>query len=360
MHRFCPPKKPSGFDKDTAAIEAAVDLAVTESQAHAAKNPNAKVKKVNFPDKWGSYKSQIAKATRGRCGYCDGSVADGQNGDVEHYYPKGAIWNLSKDASERGQDERWTAKVEGRKRDVASNWGYWWKAYDWDNYLLSCLACNQKWKLSYFPVKTEGKRKLPPRKNEKETPLLLNPFFGLEPVKHLQFLREGSIKARRKSVFGQATIDVCGLDRLALTKERRKTARTTHRLVREYNRLGNDEEESDQIMFDLFEEGNPNNRFSSIVRIIFEQDTKTSWAALTEIVITTRAPLLIDRYLKSAPNSLERKDILQDIGSLVDPEIPHSKLVQEFFEAQSNKPWIKFLSEVRKADPTVMTDDLAN
>ena len=71
---------------------------------------------------------------------------------MEHYFPKGAVWKLLEGDETRGAGEEWTPKVKGREHDAVSEWGYWWKAYSWDNYLLSCPVCNRKWKLAYFPV----------------------------------------------------------------------------------------------------------------------------------------------------------------------------------------------------------------
>src|SRR3712207_6847568 len=59
------------------------------------------------------------------------------------------------------------------------------RSYEWRNYLLACMVCNQKWKLSFFPVRAK-QRRLPPSRGVKETPLLLNPFFGPDPAKHLE------------------------------------------------------------------------------------------------------------------------------------------------------------------------------
>src|SRR5579872_3159298 len=65
-------------------------------------------------------------AMQGRvCIYC-GADIDEAGIDVEHFRPKG--------------------KVHGDE----SHGGYWWLAYDFSKYVLSCVICNQQCKRSYF------------------------------------------------------------------------------------------------------------------------------------------------------------------------------------------------------------------
>ncbi len=67
-------------------------------------------------------------AMHGRvCGYCGADVSEAGN-DVEHFRPKS---NVLED------------KAHG---------GYWWLAYDFSNYLLSCVVCNQRYKVDRFPM----------------------------------------------------------------------------------------------------------------------------------------------------------------------------------------------------------------
>ena len=59
-------------------------------------------------------------AMHGRaCAYCQSKLQAGDRGDVEHFRPK----NM-----------------------------YWWMAYDFDNYLLSCINCNRIIKGKKFPI----------------------------------------------------------------------------------------------------------------------------------------------------------------------------------------------------------------
>ena len=66
------------------------------------------------------------------CAYCQDLLTRGDRGDVEHFRPK-------KNVTENPQ-----------------HGGYWWLAYRFDNYLLSCIPCNRTLKRSHFPVADNG------------------------------------------------------------------------------------------------------------------------------------------------------------------------------------------------------------
>lgn len=59
------------------------------------------------------------------CAYCQGTLTHSDRGDVEHYRPKAM---------------------------------YWWLAYSFTNYLLSCARCNRTYKRSKFPLFPNSKR----------------------------------------------------------------------------------------------------------------------------------------------------------------------------------------------------------
>jgi uncharacterized protein (TIGR02646 family) len=63
-------------------------------------------------------------AMHGRsCAYCDRELPGTDRGDVEHFRPKNV---------------------------------YWWLAYHFENYLLSCSACNSAYKINKFPILPPG------------------------------------------------------------------------------------------------------------------------------------------------------------------------------------------------------------
>lgn len=239
--------------------------------------------KVEFSPKWREYKATFAEAQYGKCGYCEMMVIGGQAGDVEHYWPKGEVWQLKNDPSTWGQERKWASSVDGRKRDVVSDRGYWWRAYDWSNYLLSCTVCNEYWKLSFFPVE-ENPRTLPPSEDILETPLLLNPFDPLrDPVHHLQFNDLGQVEPKDNSGFGFETIRTCGLDRESLRRARAEKALRAYKLTSDLSKAM-DEGEIKTVLKDFFELGKEEYVHSGMVRTIFEQWCGMTWKELYDLV----------------------------------------------------------------------------
>ena len=147
-------------------------------------------------NRWKPAKEQLLAETRDKCAYCEASISVVAFGDVEHYRPKSV---------------------------------YWWLAYCYDNYLVSCQICNQRFKKDLFPI--QDRRMLGPvlyrnttdafidskagaivpnpliqdevnefiREHKQERPLLLNPYFD-EPSEYFAYraddvLREVEITA---------------------------------------------------------------------------------------------------------------------------------------------------------------------
>lgn len=67
------------------------------------------------------------------CAFCGADLEEAAI-DVEHFRPKGAL------------------------RGDTAHGGYWWLAYEFSNYLLSCTICNQKLKSNRFPVRAGAPR----------------------------------------------------------------------------------------------------------------------------------------------------------------------------------------------------------
>lgn len=127
---------------------------------------------------WGKAKGQLKIESKDKCAYCEAPTSLVAYGDVEHYRPKSV---------------------------------YWWLAYAYENYLVSCQLCNQKYKKAKFPVKNRRLRAPQVRANttdtfinqkagtlapdplnthavqdfiqqhQQERPLLLNPYYD-DPV----------------------------------------------------------------------------------------------------------------------------------------------------------------------------------
>jgi len=120
-----------------------------------------------------------------RCMYC----GDNQGSDVDHFEP------LSRNPL---------------------------RTFDWLNHLLACSICNGHYKRDRFPLDPEG------------NPLLVDPTVD-DPAEHLRLsLTTGSyvgLTAR-----GEATIEVCGLNRPILTRGRLAARTTVERCLRMWDR----------------------------------------------------------------------------------------------------------------------------
>jgi uncharacterized protein (TIGR02646 family) len=178
--------------------------------------------------RWGVTKKQLFLETKGKCAYCEADTKIVAHGDVEHYRPKSI---------------------------------YWWLAYCYDNYLVSCAICNQVHKKDKFPtlntrmfgldissettneeihllanrlnpdplIETEGLgyedfKSL----HSTERPLLINPYYE-NPEDYFAYeaddiLREVSIISLTDDVipFVEASVDVYGLNRKELVDLRYK------------------------------------------------------------------------------------------------------------------------------------------
>ena len=210
------PKKPASFDTDK-AIKAAASKIEDIVDDHF---PTSE----DFDTAWLKYRHHFAKAQGdGKCAYCETHISSGFKGNVEHYRPKASVT-----VTILGQRNDLADKPPKKKVKAISYLGYWWLAYDWENWLLSCERCNN-WKGCRFPVK----KRLPltPGVEKKEDPLLLNPFND-DPASHLRFDEMGGIYGVGRK--GEVTVDVCGLDRLNLVNARKRIGQNVRKLIEEY------------------------------------------------------------------------------------------------------------------------------
>lgn len=166
---------------------------------------------------WGDLKALIIDAVfLGRCAFCELDAVVGGFGDAEHYRPK------------RGVDGRDPNGVAFRPFELskAKYGGYIWLVYDWLNLVPACSRCNNHkanrfWvKNAHCVVPTKGSETTA-ELNTSEKPLLLHPYFD-SPRAHLEFGEAGVVAARGKSERGQATIDICDLNRAPLRAARER------------------------------------------------------------------------------------------------------------------------------------------
>ncbi|MBK7071128.1 MAG: hypothetical protein IPH44_02395 [Myxococcales bacterium] len=206
MIRFQRPPEPPGFAKGTPRPRARGRLDETV---------------------WKPHKAAFSQAQHGKCGYCESYVAGTQDADVEHYAPKHAVADVSDDPTTWGDEARpgvANLRTGSRATIERSKTGYWWRAYDWTNYLFACTVCNRKYKETVFPLTpTPPARWRPTKRDRTHAPLLLNCFDDDAPWRHFEVdPTTGALTG--KPPRGTATIATCGLHRDTLRIDR-------HRLV---------------------------------------------------------------------------------------------------------------------------------
>jgi len=107
---------------------------------------------------WGQLSTILSKRSHGKCWYCESNELRSDN-PIDHFRPKGKV------------------------AECPEHPGYWWLAFDWENYRFACTFCNSRrvnvetagGKQDHFPVfippdwnKSEGDNNL-------EKPKLLDP-----------------------------------------------------------------------------------------------------------------------------------------------------------------------------------------
>jgi hypothetical protein len=146
---------------------------------------------------------------RGRCAYCEASIADFQHGDIEHFRPKKAVTD----------DKDNPVVISGPDGRQHEHPGYYWLAYDWKNLLPSCISCNQPGehnigKRTRFPT-ANGYYVTPEQDVGAEQPLLINPVDPADddPETHLTVDFETGNLTHPNSARGAKCIEVFGLNK---------------------------------------------------------------------------------------------------------------------------------------------------
>ncbi len=209
-----------------AELEAKVDAEKAGWRARAATMTaeNIAAQKLKHDDSiWSEIKAAYMRLQFNKCVYCErplaGLVAGKVEQDVEHYRPKGRVTKWPK-----GTGGASYAFPLGDKQAH----GYYWLAFDLQNYAASCKPCNSTRKSDAFPVAgTRGDHTLTLKQlNTAEKPAIVFPFgtWGDDPAGLFRF--EG-ILIQPKAASGvkhhraRVTIDFFALnDREELWEER--------------------------------------------------------------------------------------------------------------------------------------------
>lgn len=272
MLNYTRPEIPNGFNADDCknAIENQIN-----------KNLDVLEFKSEF---WGAFKDSFMEAQHRKCAYCESFVTS--YGDVEHFRPKAAIYSLKSE----GEERPYLHTVKNRKQTRLTKRGYYWLAYDWTNYLLSCEICNRQWKKNFFPIEegriendNEGYPFISPTPKDNETPLLLNPFdLDIDFSEHFDFDDIGLIIPLTEK--GKISTKIYGLARPSLMQFRIHIARDTRRnLIKFANAQPNSREEIEAAE-NLLELGHEKRNYAGMVRIIFKNRTGRNWNELENFV----------------------------------------------------------------------------
>lgn len=133
-----------------------------------------------------------AKVQKHRCCYCEKDITDDYT--LDHFRPKSSV------KQNRGDSEIYP--------------GYYWLAYDWDNWFFACHKCNQL-KDTIFPLADPTKRavnhKLDPTCSN-ETPLLVD-LVNENPEDFIQYIGFNPIPNPANKERGKEQIETVKLDR---------------------------------------------------------------------------------------------------------------------------------------------------
>lgn len=260
---------PNGWS--TAASEAAAEVAVVApTQRSVEIDKRAKV--------WHALKDALAEVSYDKCWYCETSQIRSDN-NVDHFRPKNSV-------------------VE-RKADHS---GYWWLAFDFENYRYSCTFCNSRrkdvttglagGKHDHFPIRDETRRACSPTDDlDLEEPLLLDPIVGGDPG-HLWFEPDGRVVSRFADTVSplahaRATISIrlLHLDHYQLKRRRSKLYKKIARLVKAGTKfwdgvLSGDAQRRqgfDMVMKELISLSKPDAEYSSAARAYISGFKNKPW-----------------------------------------------------------------------------------
>ncbi|MBV1862480.1 MAG: hypothetical protein KUG77_28925 [Nannocystaceae bacterium] len=202
MIRYSRPTEPVGFSQSTKTCRKHLKDLVAAGTELKGEDFNRNV--------WAPHKDAFNLAQRNKCAYCE-RLHTGY-GDVEHVLPKTKVAVLGQDGEEQN-----TLKVKGRRASTEVKPGYWWRAYEWANYVFACNHCNSKWKLNYLTVDPPHTALDQPKEERAETVLLVHPYDDV-PSTHLRVDPYGVMYGLTPK--GAATIRDLGLNRPSLVQHR--------------------------------------------------------------------------------------------------------------------------------------------
>lgn len=188
-----------------------------------------------------------------------------KGGGLDHFRPKTEIKRKLLNPGIHNPD---IDRVAGRRFSKRLQPGYYDRAYDWDNFVLSCDICNSKWKGTYFPVTRASEAGVqeeylgPPV--DDEIPTMRSPFADSDPLTEFNINADGLVTGRTSGAL--SNIAVCGLWRESLTRNRKDKYAAAWRALSDYLRAGAPEQERDEARQELVGLGGWNKPLACVVR----------------------------------------------------------------------------------------------
>lgn len=203
--------------RDMAAQAKAELIAAPDEEAR-----KAILKRVATSNVWREYYNLLPDALKRKCWYCEAEEIRSDM-PVDHFRPK--------------------SRVEDDKQHD----GYWWLAFDWQNYRCACTFCNSRrvfnetegGKACRFPLENPQERAFTPAdqiKLDNERPYFLDPF-NLDDEKLLWFDNDGLPIANPSATVEQQTkvknsIEIFHLHESRIARARNKVRLEVERQVR--------------------------------------------------------------------------------------------------------------------------------
>ncbi len=208
------PPKPPRFEQDAAELLLRLRTLVEENGGVPKSKhfEGSELWHQNWRDR--GYKATLSGHTHGRiekCAWCERD-RDLRELDIDHFRPKTAVHEWAASPPDQAQYDKVPPSLG--KGDP----GYWWRAFEWENWTLACKTCNSGWKRTLFPVE-DGVRQVPNNPNVGEVHLLLHPYEPFEPEDHFTWDPNSGVISGI-TVTAQWTIAVLGLNRDELVSAR--------------------------------------------------------------------------------------------------------------------------------------------
>ena len=162
---------------DLKTLETQVDALVPKWRSRAKTRTTRFIKQKAYKEKssiWSEIKAVFMKLQHNKCAYCERELAAPPLGsgehDLEHFRPKGRIEPYpTADAGVMYSFQTGNSQANG----------YYWLAYNLENYAVACITCNRGLKADRFPIAgTRGAAETSVSDlNQIELPLLLFPLL---------------------------------------------------------------------------------------------------------------------------------------------------------------------------------------